>query len=126
MLERLNILLELGGPVLMTLVVLSIVAVSIIAYKSLQFIMLLGQGKSFVSIVLKHYRAHHYEDALRILARNRSPVARVMDVAIVGHGAASHQANSFWLIAHRLFFLQSIRCFDDSARWASLAHLLAA
>lgn len=88
MVERLNILLELGGPVLITLVVLSVVALSIITYKSLQFIMLLGQGRSFVPVVLKHYRARHYEDALRILARRRSPVARVMDVAIVGHARA--------------------------------------
>jgi biopolymer transport protein ExbB len=86
--ERLNILLELGGPVLITLVVLSVIALSIITYKSLQFIMLLGQGRSFVPVVLKHYRARHYEDALRILARRRSPVARVMDVAIVGHARA--------------------------------------
>ena len=85
MLERLDILLELGGPVLITLVALSIVSLSIIVFKSLQFTMLLGQGRSFVPIVLKHYRSRHYEDALRILARRRSPVARVMDVAIVGH-----------------------------------------
>jgi biopolymer transport protein ExbB len=84
-LERLNILLELGGPVLLALIVLSVVALSIIAYKSLQFIVLLGQGRSFVPLVLTRYRARHYEDALRLLARRRSPVARVMDVAIVGH-----------------------------------------
>lgn len=88
MVERLNILLELGGPVLITLMVLSVIALSIITYKSLQFIMLLGQGRSFVPVVLKHYRARHYEDALRILARRRSPVARVMDVAIIGHARA--------------------------------------
>lgn len=88
MVERLNLLLELGGPVLITLIVLSVVSLSIIAYKSLQFTMLLGQGRSFVPIVLKHYRSRHYEDALRVLARRRSPVARVMDVAIVGHARA--------------------------------------
>lgn len=88
MLERLDILLELGGPVLITLVILSVVSLSIIVYKSLQFIMLLGQGRSFVRAVLKHYRARHYEDALRILARQRSPVARVMDVAVVGYARA--------------------------------------
>jgi biopolymer transport protein ExbB len=87
-LDRLNILLELGGPVLITLIVLSVVALTIVLYKSFQFIMLLGQGNSFVPVVLKHYRARHYEDALRILARRRSPVARVMDVAIIGHARA--------------------------------------
>ena len=85
MIERINLLLELGGPVLITLVILSVVALSIIVYKSLQFIVLLGQGRSFVPVVLKHYRSRHYEDALRVLARMRSPVARVMDAAIVGH-----------------------------------------
>ena len=85
MLERLNLLLELGGPVLITLVILSVVALSIIVYKSIQFVMLLGQGRSFVPVGLKHYRARHYEDALRVRARRRSPVARVVDVAIVGH-----------------------------------------
>lgn len=86
--ERINILLELGGPVLITLAILSVVSLSMIIYKSLQFVMLLGQRRAFVPVVLKHYRSRHYEDALRILARMRNPVARVMDVAIVGHSRA--------------------------------------
>lgn len=88
MLERLNLILELGGPVLVALIALSVIALTIILYKSFQFIMLLGQGSAFVPVVLQHYRARRYEDALRILARRRSPVARVMDVAIVGHARA--------------------------------------
>lgn len=85
MIERLDTLLALGGPVLLALIVLSIAALTIILYKLFQFFALRVFGGSFVPVVLQHYRAGYYEDALRLLARQRSPVARVLDVAIVGH-----------------------------------------
>lgn len=85
MIERLNTLLELGGPVLITLLVLSVVALTIVLFKLFQFISMQVFGNTFVPLVLQHYRAGRYEDALRVSARSRSPVARVMDVAIIGH-----------------------------------------
>lgn len=82
--QRLHNLLELGGPVLLALVLLSVVALTIILVKFYQFIAIRARDDSFVPIVLQHYRNGHYDDALRILARKRSPIARVMDIAIIG------------------------------------------
>jgi len=84
-LERLNEWLLLGGPVLAILLLMSIIALAIILVKSYQFLALNVRDNSFVEHVLKYYRSGHYEEALRMLARRRSPVARAMDVAIVGH-----------------------------------------
>lgn len=85
MLEMLGDWLSLGGPVLLVLLVMSIFALAIILVKSYQFLSLKVRDTSFVDHTLKYYRAGHYEEALRMLARRRSPVARAMDVAIVGH-----------------------------------------
>lgn len=85
MLEQLNEWLLLGGPVLAILLLMSILALAIILVKSYQFLALNVRDNSFVEHVLKYYRSGHYEEALRMLARRRSPVARAMDVAIVGH-----------------------------------------
>lgn len=85
MFERLSEWVQLGGPVLLVLFVMSIVALAIILVKLYQFSALRLRESDFVGHVLKYYRAGHYEEALRMLARRRSPVARVLDVAIVGH-----------------------------------------
>lgn len=77
--------MQLGGPVLLVLLVMSVIALAIILVKLYQFAVLRVRDSDFVDSVLKYYRAGHYEEALRMLARRRSPVARVLDVAIVGH-----------------------------------------
>jgi len=83
--ELLSEWMRLGGPVLLVLLAMSITGLAIILLKLYQFVALNVRDCSFVDEVLKYYRSGHYEEALRILARSRSPVARVMDVAIVGH-----------------------------------------
>jgi biopolymer transport protein ExbB len=83
--EQLSDWLQLGGPVLLVLLVMSVIALAIILVKIYQFLAMRVGEKNFVPHVLKYYRAGHYEEALRVLARRRSPVARVLDVAIVGH-----------------------------------------
>ncbi|MGA8258667.1 MAG: MotA/TolQ/ExbB proton channel family protein [Arenicellales bacterium] len=85
MFERLNEWVHLGGPVLGLLLVMSVIALTIILVKLYQFASMRAGSKGFVDQVLQYYRAGHYEEALRILARRRGPVARVLDVAIVGH-----------------------------------------
>ena len=85
MFERLSEWMQLGGPVLVLLFVMSVIALTIILLKLYQFGVMRAGDSGFVEQVLKYYRAGHYEEALRILARRRSPVARVLDVAIVGH-----------------------------------------
>jgi len=83
--ELLNEWMRLGGPVLLVLLVMSIIGLTIILLKLYQFVAMGVRDRGFVDQVLKKYRSGHYEEALRILARRRSPVARVLDVAIVGH-----------------------------------------
>jgi len=83
--ERLNDWIQLGGPVLLVLLVMSVLALAIILVKIYQFVAMSVRDTGFVEGVLRYYRAGHYEEALRLLARRRSPVARVLDVAIVGH-----------------------------------------
>lgn len=85
MFELLNEWMRLGGPVLLVLLVMSVIGLSIILLKLYQFVAMNVRDRGFVDDVLKYYRSGHYEEALRILARRRSPVARVLDVAIVGH-----------------------------------------
>lgn len=85
MFERLSEWMQLGGPVLVLLFIMSVIALTIILLKLYQFAVMRAGDTGFVEQVLKYYRAGHYEEALRILARRRSPVARVLDVAIVGH-----------------------------------------
>lgn len=85
MFELLNEWMRLGGPVLLVLLVMSVIGLTIILLKLYQFVAMSVRDRGFVDNVLKYYRSGHYEEALRILARRRSPIARVLDVAIVGH-----------------------------------------
>jgi len=76
--------LRLGGPVLVILFVLSTIAFTIILIKLLQFMILRVGDQSFVSLVLNHYRSGRIQDALHVLSKHRSPVARVIEVAMEG------------------------------------------
>jgi biopolymer transport protein ExbB len=76
--------LRLGGPVLAVLFVLSTIALAIILIKFLQFAVLRVRDQKFVPLVLNHYRSGRMQDALHLLSRRRSPVARVLEVAIEG------------------------------------------
>lgn len=76
--------LRLGGPVLVVLFVLSTIALAIIFIKFLQFAVLRVRDQGFVPLVLNHYRSGRIQDALHVLGRRRSPVARVLEVAIEG------------------------------------------
>ena len=77
-------LLRLGGPVLLVLLVLSIVALAIILLKLFQFLALAVGKRKFISRALTLFRSGRPEDALRLLDRENSPVARVLEVAIEG------------------------------------------
>jgi biopolymer transport protein ExbB len=76
--------LQLGGPVLVILMILSIVALAIILLKLYQFLSLSLGKRKFIPYVLAQYRAGRPDDALQILKRQASPVARVLEVAIEG------------------------------------------
>ncbi len=76
--------LRLGGPVLVILFILSTIALAIIIIKLLQFAILRVRDQKFVTLVLNHYQSGRIQDALLVLGKRRSPVARVLEVAIRG------------------------------------------
>lgn len=82
--ERLSVLLDLGGPVVMILMAMSIIGVTIVLAKLWQFSSLKLSDTRFIEPVLQQLSAGRTRQAQDVLAANRSPVARVMEVAIEG------------------------------------------
>ncbi|MDH3639857.1 MAG: MotA/TolQ/ExbB proton channel family protein [Gammaproteobacteria bacterium] len=78
-------LLELGGPVMYILLVMSVVALAIIILKLFQFRMVRSGGRAFISPVIQHYRVGNVQHALKTLSQERNPIARVLEVAIAGN-----------------------------------------
>jgi biopolymer transport protein ExbB len=85
--EQLFGLLENGGPVLFLLLIISILALTLIIAKLIQFWMLRVYGHGFVEPVLHDWRNGRNSEALDILRVQRNPVARVLEVAL--HGSTS-------------------------------------
>lgn len=84
MLHGLQTVVDLGGPVVVILLIMSVVALTVILVKIWQFSWLrLGDQRS-LDEALAHWRQHRGDEALEVLARSRSPAARVMEVAIQG------------------------------------------
>ncbi|MCG5514424.1 MotA/TolQ/ExbB proton channel family protein [Ectothiorhodospira shaposhnikovii] len=77
-------MIDLGGPVVAILLIMSVVALTIILVKIGQFLWWrLGDERS-LKTALEHWRDGRVEPALETLSRSRSPAARVMEVAIQG------------------------------------------
>nr|WP_236786740.1 MotA/TolQ/ExbB proton channel family protein [Allochromatium tepidum] len=74
--------MDMGGPVLLVLGLLSVLALAIVLLKLWQFLRLGALGP--VQDALSLWRRHEDEAALALLHRQRSPVARVVAVAIAG------------------------------------------
>jgi len=79
---RLGSLLDLGGPVVILLMVMSIVGLSIVALKLWQFTSLRLGDTRFTGPALAALARNDQPGALQILARNRNPIARVMETAV--------------------------------------------
>lgn len=75
-------LLEQGGPIMLILLGMSVLALAILLFKLLQFSRLGVWGKDVVGPVLKKLEAHDNEGALAALHAEHGPVARVMEVAL--------------------------------------------
>lgn len=85
-LERLQALLELGGPVVMLLLAMSIVALTIILLKLWQFASLRLGDAGFVEPAINALVAGDRAGTLAKLRASRNPIARVMEVAVHGRG----------------------------------------
>ncbi|QGU32234.1 MotA/TolQ/ExbB proton channel family protein [Thermochromatium tepidum ATCC 43061] len=82
--HRLAIVIDMGGPVILALGVLSVAALAIVLLKLWQFGRLRLGALGPVQDALTLWRRHEDEAALARLRRMRSPVARVVAVAMVG------------------------------------------
>lgn len=82
--ERASFLLDAGGPVLIILLILSIVALTIILVKFWQFRQLQLGDRNFVQHVLDYWRAGQVNAGMVELYRTSHPAARVLEVAIRG------------------------------------------
>ena len=77
-------LMNSGGPVLFLLLVISILALTLIIAKLIQFSMLRIYARGFVEPVLQAWHQGRNSEALGILQARRSPLARVLEVALQG------------------------------------------
>ncbi len=77
-------LLQAGGPVLLILLGLSVLALAIVLLKLWQFAALRLGARGFAEQALAHWRAGRAGPALAALSASRSPLARVLEVALRG------------------------------------------
>jgi len=79
-------LFQAGGPVVMILMVMSVIALAIIFLKLWQFSSLRLGSTQFVDSALGHWQAGRNGAALEVLKSSPNPVAKVMAIAINGRG----------------------------------------
>ncbi|MCC5811226.1 MAG: MotA/TolQ/ExbB proton channel family protein [Ectothiorhodospiraceae bacterium] len=89
-LQRLGALFDLGGPVVMLLMAMSVLALAIVLLKLWQFFYLQLHRSSFVENALQHLGAGRYDDALVSLRSTRNPIGRVMAVVVEGRRDPAH------------------------------------
>lgn len=77
-------LIDAGGPIMYLLAVLSIVSLTVILFKILQFASSRTWSRRTVDDALACWHAGRGEESLAVLDRARSPIARVMQVAVRG------------------------------------------
>lgn len=75
---------EAGGPIMVILAVLAVLALGVAIVKFVQFFRI-GVGRNgFVGNVVQRLRTDHWKDALDLVESNPNPVARVMAAAVRG------------------------------------------
>lgn len=77
-------LLQVGGPVVVILVGVSVIALAITFIKLWQFAAVKIASRQFVGEALEHWQARQTRAALESLERSPNPIARVMEAAIGG------------------------------------------
>jgi biopolymer transport protein ExbB len=85
-------LYEAGGPIIVILTVLSLISLTIILGKVVQFMALNVSAKSFIAQVGELLKSGREAQALRLLENKRGPVARVMEAAVRGRALGADEA----------------------------------
>lgn len=85
--QQIQELLAAGGPVLLVIIALSVLALAIILLKTGQFLRLGLRNTGFISPVLAAAGVGQTDRALSLLAATRHPIARTLEVALVGREA---------------------------------------
>ena len=79
---QLSSLIETGGPVIIILAIMSIIAMSVFLLKCTQFLCFGLERKKKVIKALQHWHEDKTEDALLTLSNTKNPIARVLEVAM--------------------------------------------
>ena len=81
-LDQLFSFLEVGGPIVIILLLLSVVVLTIVLMKLWQFYRIQIGSRQFIKPALERWHAGEHEAADKILSETRNPIARVMQTAI--------------------------------------------
>lgn len=85
--------LALGGPVVALLLVLSVFAFAVTLIKLWQFLVLRRGGHGMVARAVALWTARDYDAALAAVARSRTPLGRVVGLAMRGSAARRGEAH---------------------------------
>lgn len=77
-------LVEAGGPVMVVLLVMSVVAQAIIMLKLWQLAVIRIGSRRFIAEAIDHWGRGRHDEAMEVLRASRNPAARLMEVAIQG------------------------------------------
>ena len=81
---QLGVLLDLGGPVTLILLALSLLALAVVIVKLWQFAVLRIGASRYAERALQHWREGRMNEAVDIVQRRRSPLAQVLTAAMAG------------------------------------------
>lgn len=103
--QRLNFLLESGGPVIVLLIVMSILSLAIFLLKTWQLVKLRAFDRSFVTPAINAWRSGRADQARALLSGNPSPLARTLE-AVMRMQASGANADATATEASRVAALQ--------------------
>ena len=86
LIEQIATFVQLGGPVIAVLLVVSIFGLAVALIKITQFLLVRASAHGFVKPVAALLRRRDFEGANTLLANKKGPVAAVMRAAVAGRG----------------------------------------
>ncbi|MEO0443747.1 MAG: MotA/TolQ/ExbB proton channel family protein [Pseudomonadota bacterium] len=81
-LDQLQALIDAGGPVIMILIAMSVLALIVLLLKGWQFSWMGFNRYKIIDAALQHWHKSRADIALTLLRKTRNPIARVLEVAM--------------------------------------------